>query len=284
MEKIGCIVMYSKPLEKHKTVPKGTVFYTDGTEKEISLKEAANLALEMALDYGYINAIDNERYFNTTYTEFINNKEKYKEIATGKKKEETPEVKKTTVDKDTTFRNLPPDIVEVEPPKVVKDETTKKEEKVEKPEEVIKTIINEQEVYGPAPEEYIEEEVEEAVNAKPEEGESEIPPIVEEVEEEVKEEEIPEEVQPVEKPEEIVEEIKKEQQIVYGPAPYTPPEEGQPVEEPDEIDYDEIERKLNEILDKALKGTLQEESKESELMDMIDEQNKDIEDTGTKKR
>lgn len=273
MEKIGCIVMYSKPLEKHKTVPKGTVFYTDGTEKEISLKEAANLALEMALDYGYINAIDNERYFNTTYTEFMNNKEKYKEIATGKKKEETPEVKKTTVDKDTTFKNLPPDIVEVEPPKVVKDETTKKEEKVEKPEEVIKTIINEQEVYGPAPEEYIEEEeVEEAVKEEP---------ISEET---VKEEPIYEEEQPVEKPEEIVEEIKKVQQIVYGPAPYTPPEEVQPVEEPDEIDYDEIERKLNEILDKALKGTLQEESKESDLMDMIDEQNKDIEDTGTKKR
>ena len=246
MERIGCIVMYSKPLEKHKTVPKGTIFYTDGTEKEISLKEAANLALEMAMDYGYINAIDNERYFNTTYAEFMNNKDRYKEIATGKKKEETPEVKKTTVDKDTTFRNLPPGIVEVDPPKVVKDETTKKEEKVEKPEEVVKTIMGVQEVYGPAPDEYVEEvEVE---------------------------------------PEEIVEEIKKEEQIVYGPAPYTPEEEVQPVVEPEDIDYEEIERKLNEMLDKALSGDTKEESSESDLIDMIEEQNKDIDDTGTKKR
>lgn len=232
MERIGCIVMYSKPLEKHKTVPKGTIFYTDGTEKEISLKEAANLALEMAMDYGYINAIDNERYFNTTYAEFMSNKERYKEIATGKKKEENPEVKKTVVDKDTTFRNLPPDIVEVDPPKVVKDETTKKEEKVEKPEEVVKTIMDVQEVYGPAPEEYVEE---------------------------VKVE--PEEVQPVEEPEKV-----------------------QPEEEPEDIDYEEIERKLNEMLDKALAGDTKEESSESDLIDMIEEQNKDIDDTGTKKR
>ena len=50
----------------------------------------------MALDYGYVNAIDNERYFNTTYEDFINNKDKYKSIATGEKKKE-PTVKTTTV-------------------------------------------------------------------------------------------------------------------------------------------------------------------------------------------
>lgn len=124
MNKIGCIVMYSKPIDKNKTIPRGTVYYVDGTEEEVSLKEAAEKALEMALDYGYDNAIDNERYFNTTYEDFIENEEKYKNIAVPNKKSET---KTTTMKPENIERKLPENIVEVEPPKVVKDDTKKED-------------------------------------------------------------------------------------------------------------------------------------------------------------
>ncbi len=122
MNKIGCIVMYSKPIDKHKTIPCGTVYYVDGTEEEVSLKEAAEKALEMSLDYGYENAIENERYFNTTYAEFLENEEKYKKIANPNYKKEP---RKMTFKTNNMPKRLSDNIREVEPPKVVKDETYK---------------------------------------------------------------------------------------------------------------------------------------------------------------
>lgn len=153
---IGCIVMYSKPLEKHKTVPRGTIFYTDGTEKEVSLKEAAEKALSMAMEYGYSNAIDNERYFNITYEDFMKNKDRYRTIATESKSKEERPAKKTTVKKTEKPRKLPDGITEVEPPIKAKDGTKTKKE----PELGIPEVTNNQQVlYGPAPQDIVEEVV-----------------------------------------------------------------------------------------------------------------------------
>ena len=145
-KKIGCIVMYSKPLEKYKTIPRGTVFYSDGTEEEVSLKEAAEKALEMALEYGYINAIDNERYYNTTYEDFINNKENYINIAKGLEKK--PE--STKVKNPKKPRKLPDNITEVDPPSIVIGQNGKPEIE-RKPEKIITELQDEQDLYAPPP-------------------------------------------------------------------------------------------------------------------------------------
>lgn len=162
MSKIGCIVMYSKPVGNNKTSPKGTIFYNDGTEKEVSLSEAASLALTMAIELGYENPIENERYFNTTFIDFINNKNKYKKIAETLKEneeqngenepaeenEEQNEANEPDEEKETTAseseednkdlekeledikKKLFEEIVEVEPPKVVKAEPKKEENEI----------------------------------------------------------------------------------------------------------------------------------------------------------
>lgn len=214
MSKIGCIVMYSKPLEKNKTIPRGTVFYTDGTEKEVSLKEAAVLALEMSMERGYENAIDNERYFNTSYKEFIENKDKYKEIA----KEKKAEVKKTTVEKPIEKKTIPAGIVEVEPPERVKDETRKKEEKTHSDEPELIRVEQPQILYGPPP-------------------------------------------QMIETHEEDKKEV-----------------------EPGDIDFEELEAKLEKVLEEAFSKDESEEVTEQDLLKMIEEQNKGLEEKSDKKR
>ena len=156
MKNVGCIVMYSKPIDDNKTIPCGTVFYTDGTSDEVSLKEAANHALNMALEYGYVNAIENERYFNVTFEEFVNNREKYESIAKGveekeeiidvytnehevENKEESQTIK-TKIDGDINDSNLPDFIRVVEPPAVVRDKTSEKVEEDEDIEQIEENI------------------------------------------------------------------------------------------------------------------------------------------------
>ena len=214
MSKIGCIVMYSKPIEKNKTIPRGTVFYTDGTEKEVSLKEAAILALEMSMERGYENAIDNERYFNTSYKEYLDNKDKYKEIALEKKSE----VKKTVVEKPIEKKTIPEGIVEVEPPERVKDETRKKEGKThsDEPEKIV--IEHPQVLYGPPPE----------MIEKHEENKTEV--------------------------------------------------------ESGDIDFEDLEAKLEKVLEEAFSKDESEEVTEQDLMKMIDEQNKGLDEQNDKKR
>ena len=247
-KKVGCIVMYSKPLEKHKTVPCGTIFYSDGTEEEVSLKEAAEQALTMALDYGYVNAIDNERYFNTTYEDFIKNKDKYKSIATGKKKEE-PTVKTTTVKEPKKPKKLPPNVTEVEPPTRAHDKT-----KDPKTDEIKTGIVKEHQVlYGPNP--YVSET---KVLEKSEE------PITKEVN--------------GPGPERIVHEVTMEQDL-YRPAP---PEI---VDESEEIDFDSIERKLNEVIENVeASGERIETPTKGDLLKMIQEQNSKADASSPKKR
>ncbi len=245
MSKIGCIVMYSKPLEKNKTVPRGTVFYTDGTEKEVSLKEAAVLALEMSMERGYENAIDNERYFNTSYKEFLDNKDKYKKIAKKKK----AEVKKTTVEKTIEKKTIPSGIVEVEPPERVKDETRKKEEKTHSDEPELIRVEQPQVLYGP-------------------------PPEMIETHEENKAEQEPELIK-IEQP-----------QVLYGPPPemIETHEEDKKEVEPGDIDFEELEAKLEKVLEEAFSKDESEEVTEQDLMKMIDEQNKGLEEKSDKKR
>ena len=163
MAKIGCIVMYSKPIDNNRTIPCGTVYYSDGTKEELSLREAAEKALDMQLEYGYDNALENERYFNVTYEDFLENHEKYVSIAKSAETKTTSEpqpepvaepvaepvvepqpepepVQEPEQTSDVSFSvepeptkiaepvvvtNLPENIVQVEPPKVVKAEPEK---------------------------------------------------------------------------------------------------------------------------------------------------------------
>ena len=148
MKKIGCIIIYSKPIGD-KTEPKGTIIYDDGSEEEVSLKEAAEKAIEMAFEYGFPNAINNERYFNTTYEDFMNNKSDYIDLAKKESKElEGLNAKKPPIRRK--INDLPEIITEVEPPKIVKGEP-------KKPKEIVEKIISEEQVvYGPKPEEIME--------------------------------------------------------------------------------------------------------------------------------
>ena len=143
MAKIGCIVMYSKPIDNNRTIPCGTVYYSDGKEEELSLREAAEKALDMQLEYGYDNALENERYFNVTYEDFLENHEKYVSIAKSAETKTTSEpepVQEPEQTSDVSFSvepeptkiaepvvvtNLPENVVQVEPPKVVKAEPEK---------------------------------------------------------------------------------------------------------------------------------------------------------------
>lgn len=253
-KKIGCIVMYSKPLEKHKTVPCGTIFYSDGTEEEVSLKEAAEKALTMALDYGYVNAIDNERYFNTTYEDFTNNKSKYMSIAKGENETKKSTVKTTTVKTPTKPRKLPTNITEVDPPTRVHDKT---KEPVVKQE----IINNHQVIYGPNP--YINKPI----------------PVEKKVEPVVKQEVIENhQVLYGPAPERIVQEVNMEQDL-YGPAP---PEM---VEDSEDIDFDSIEKKLNEVLDMTeASGERIKTPTQDDLLKMIQEQNQKVDASNQKKR
>ena len=300
MNKIGCIVMYSKPIDKHKTIPCGTVYYVDGTEEEVSLKEAAEKALEMSLDYGYENAIENERYFNTTYAEFLENEEKYKKIANPNYKKEP---RKMTFKTNNMPKRLSDNIREVEPPKVVKDETYKDDD-------FIKNAIDGELDKVEASAEEEKEKLDELIDNHQEEvnnsytvleqffGESEIEKLTQEEKETLNKfleqnldkmysalhsaltdpnqsittEKLVERVlDDAEEKEKIIKIFDKiEPDIVFE-------------ESKDDIDYDMIEQKLNEVLDDITKDDSKEpEYTEDDLLKMINEQNMKVE--GTEKK